>query len=57
MHVTVWDCTFSFDEQFDGLAGNLELAVDQLFITSMLVALLEFKMQRDFLELLSCCEL
>ena len=57
VHVAVGDCTFGFDEKFDGLVGNLKLAVDQLLVISMLVTLLELKMERDFLENLSCCEL
>ena len=56
MHVAVWDRTFCFSKQFDGLTGNFELAVDQLFFTSMLLTLLKLKVERDFLELLSGCE-
>ena len=57
MHVAVGDGPFAFDKQFDGVAGNLELAVDQLLVTSMLVALLQLKMERDFYQIFSRCEL
>ena len=43
MHVAVRDCTFGFNEQFDCFTRDFELTVDQLLVTSMLVALLELK--------------
>ena len=56
VHVAVGDGPFAFDKQFDGVAGNLELAVDQLLVTSMLVALLQLEMERDFYQIFRRCE-
>ena len=57
MHVAFWDSTLGFDEQFNCFTVYLELTVDQLLVTSMLVALLELKVECNFLKILSDCEL
>ena len=50
MHVAFWDSTLGFNEQFYCITVYLELTVDQLLIASILVTLLQLKMENDFLE-------
>ena len=50
MHVAFWDSTLGFNEQFYCITVYLELTVDQLLIASILVTLLQLKMESNFLE-------
>ena len=50
MHERTWDRTLGFDEHLDRFSGKLELAVNQLLATSILVRLIQLEVEHDFLQ-------
>ena len=50
MHKSGWDIAFSFNQHLDRFSGELELAVNQLLVTSILVMLPQLEVERDFLQ-------
>jgi hypothetical protein len=50
MHESVWDCTFGLNQHLDCFTGELQLAINHLLLTSILIGLTHLEVQSDLLQ-------